>query len=152
MTSPLSPFAAMASAVTLGVANFTGGLAGRRASAPSVALGVELIGLAIAPLAFVLLPHGWDAQAALMAFTGGVVGGLGLIAFYRAMSLNLIGVVAPITGFVAAALPVAIGLIGGDHLGIWQLAGIALGLVALVLVIPSLALLYSLDQRSALES
>jgi drug/metabolite transporter (DMT)-like permease len=134
MSSPLSPFAAMASAVTLGVADFTGGLAGRKSSAPSVALGVELIGLAIAPLAFVLLPHGWDAQAALMAFTGGVVGGLGLIAFYRAMSLNLIGVVAPITGFVAAALPVAIGLIGGDHLGIWQLAGIALGLVALVLV------------------
>ena len=85
------------------------------------------------PLAFVLLPHGWDAQAALQAFAGGAIGGLGLVAFYRAMSLNLIGVVAPITGFVAAALPVAVGLIGGDHLEVWQVAGIAVGLAALVL-------------------
>lgn len=130
----LSPFAAMAAAVTLGVADFTGGRAGRRTSAPSVAVGIELVGLVAAPLAFLVLPHGWDPLAALQAFVGGAVGGLGLIAFYRAMSLNLIGVVAPITGFVAAALPVAVGLIGGDHLSVWQFLGIAIGLVALVLV------------------
>src|SRR6202165_4909889 len=134
MTTPLSPLAAMAAAVTLGVADFTGGLAGRRASAPSVALSVELVGLLVAPVAFVLLPHGWDLQASLLAASGGIIGGLGLIAFYRAMSLDLIGVVAPITGFVAAALPVAIGLVGGDHLGVWQVVGITLGLLALVLV------------------
>jgi len=50
------------------------------------------------------------------------------------MSLNLIGVVAPITGFVAAALPVAVGIIGGDHLEVWQVGGIAVGLCALVLI------------------
>ncbi len=134
MTLPLSPLTAMASAVTLGVADFTGGFAGRRSSAPSVAIAVESVGLVAVPLAFVLLPHGWDLQAALQAFAGGAVGGLGLVAFYRAMSLNLIGVVAPITGFIAAALPVTVGLIGGDHLEIWQVAGIAVGLAALVLI------------------
>jgi drug/metabolite transporter (DMT)-like permease len=134
MTLPLSPLTAMASAVTLGIADFSGGIAGRRSSAPSVAIGIESVGLVAVPLAFVLLPHGWDAQAALLAFAGGGVGGLGLLAFYRAMSLNLIGVVAPITGFVAAALPVAVGLVGGDRLQIWQLGGIAVGLVALVLI------------------
>lgn len=134
MTLPLSPLTAMASAVTLGIADFTGGIAGRRSSAPSVAIGIESVGLVAVPLAFVLLPHGWDPEAALLAFAGGGVGGLGLLAFYRAMSLNLIGVVAPITGFVAAALPVAVGLVGGDRLQIWQLGGIAVGLVALVLI------------------
>lgn len=134
MTLPLSPLTAMASAVTLGVADFTGGFAGRRSSAPSVAIAVESVGLVAVPLAFVLLPHGWDVEAALQAFAGGAVGGLGLVAFYRAMSLNLIGVVAPITGFVAAALPVAVGLIGGDHLEPWQIGGIAIGLAALVLI------------------
>jgi drug/metabolite transporter (DMT)-like permease len=134
MTTPLSPFAAAAASVTLGVADFTGGLAGRRASAPSVAISVELIGLVVTPVAFVILPHGWDAQAALQAFAGGAVGGLGLMCFYLAMKRNLIGVVAPITGFVAAALPVAVGLFGGDHLSVWQLVGIAAGIVALVLV------------------
>lgn len=130
----LSPYAAMAAAITLGVADFTGGRAGRRTSAPSVAVGIELVGLVVAPVALLVLPHGFDWAAAFQAFAGGAAGGLGLIAFYRAMALNLIGVVAPITGFVAAALPVAVGLIGGDHLGIWQLLGIALGLVGLLLV------------------
>ena len=130
----LSPVAAMAAAVTLGVADFTGGRAGRRTSAPSVAVGVELVGLLVLPVAVLVLPRGFDGLAALQAFAGGAVGGLGLIAFYRAMALNLIGVVAPITGFVAAAIPVAVGLIGGDHLGNSQLAGIALGLVGLLLV------------------
>ena len=97
-----------------------------------MAIAVELVGLVALPLAFVLLPHGWDTQAALQAFAGGAIGGLGLVAFYRAMSLNLIGVVAPITGSVAAALPVTVGLIGGDHLEIWQVAGIVAGLAALV--------------------
>jgi drug/metabolite transporter (DMT)-like permease len=134
MTLPLSPLTALASAVTLGVADFSGGFAGRNSSAASVAIAVESVGLVTLPLAFVLLPHGWDAQAALQAFAGGAVGGLGLVAFYRAMSLNLIGVVAPITGFVAAALPVVVGLIGGDRLEPWQVGGIAVGLAALVLI------------------
>lgn len=134
MSLSLSPLTAMASAVTLGIADFTGGFAGRRSSAPSVAIAVELVGLVALPFAFVVLPHGWDTQAALQAFAGGAIGGLGLVAFYRAMSLNLIGVVAPITGFVAAALPVTVGLIGGDRLEIWQVAGIVVGLAALVLI------------------
>ena len=70
----------------------------------------------------------------LQAFAGGAIGGFGLVAFYRAMSLNLIGVVAPITGFVAAALPVVVGLIGGDRLEVWQVAGMVVGLAALVLI------------------
>jgi drug/metabolite transporter (DMT)-like permease len=134
MSLPLSPLTAMASAVTLGIGDFTGGFAGRRSSAPSVAIAVESVGLVAVPLAFVMLPHGWDLQAALLAFAGGGVGGFGLVAFYRAMSLNLIGVVAPITGFIAAALPVAVGLIGGDHLQTWQVAGMVVGLGALVLI------------------
>jgi drug/metabolite transporter (DMT)-like permease len=63
-----------------------------------------------------------------------MIGGFGLVAFYRAMSLNLIGVVAPITGFIAAALPVTVGLIGGDQLQPWQVAGMVVGLVALILI------------------
>jgi drug/metabolite transporter (DMT)-like permease len=99
-----------------------------------VALGVELVGLIALPLAFVLLPFKVDPAAALLAFGGGAAGGLGLIAFYRAMSLNLIGVVAPITAVVAAAAPIAIGVASGEKLHIGQIAGIAVGLIAIVLI------------------
>ena len=130
----LSPAAALGAAATLGVADFTGGVAGRRAAPSSVAIGIESVGLVALPLAFWLLPARLDLVAALLAFAGGAVGGLGLIAFYRAMALNLIGVVAPITAVVAAALPTAVGVMTGDRLHAGQFAGIVVGLVAIALI------------------
>ncbi|HVS49678.1 MAG TPA: EamA family transporter, partial [Candidatus Dormibacteraeota bacterium] len=125
MNSLLSPAAALGSAATLGIADFTGGLAGRRTPPPSVALGIELCGLAALPLALWLLPLRWDVLAIVLSFTGGAMGGFGLILFYRAMTLNLIGVVAPITAVVAAALPTAVGVLGGERLHLGQVGGIA---------------------------
>jgi drug/metabolite transporter (DMT)-like permease len=130
----LSPVAALGAAATLGVADFSGGLAGRRTSPPSVAVGIELCGLIALPFALLLLPLHWDAQAAVLTFTGGAVGGFGLILFYRAMTLNLIGIVAPVTAVVAAALPTVVGLLGGDRLHIGQFAGIGVGLVAIAMI------------------
>lgn len=134
MNQLLSPAAALGAAATLGVADFTGGVAGRRTPPPSVAIGVELVGLVALPLAFLLLPLKVDPVAALLAFAGGAAGGLGLIAFYRAMAMNLIGVVAPITAVVAAAAPIAIGVASGEKLHLGQIAGIAVGLVAIALI------------------
>ena len=99
-----------------------------------MAIGVELVGLVALPFAFLLLPLKLDPVAALLAFGGGAAGGLGLIAFYRAMALNLIGVVAPITAVVAAAAPIAIGVASGEKLHAGQVAGIAVGLVAIALI------------------
>jgi drug/metabolite transporter (DMT)-like permease len=118
----------------LGVADFGGGLAGRRTSVPSVIVGMELAGLVALPLALVLLPLQWDLRDMALAFSGGVVGGLGLIAFYRAMTVSLIAVVAPITGVIAASLPVALGIIGGDRLHVGQVVGIVVGLAAIALI------------------
>lgn len=134
MNSLLSPAAALGSAATLGIADFTGGLAGRRTPPPSVALGIELCGLAALPLALWLLPLRWDVLAIVLSFTGGAMGGFGLILFYRAMTLNLIGVVAPITAVVAAALPTAVGVLGGERLHLGQVGGIAVGLIAIGLI------------------
>jgi hypothetical protein len=128
MNPLLSPAAALGSAATLGIADFTGGVAGRRTPPPSVAVGIEICGLAAIPLALFMLPVRWDLRSASLAFTGGVVGGLGLILFYRAMTLNLIGVVAPVSAVVAAALPTVVGVLGGDHLHLSQFGGIAAGL------------------------
>ena len=50
------------------------------------------------------------------------------------MTLNLIGVVAPITAVVAAALPTLVGVLGGERLHLGQVGGIAVGLAAIVLI------------------
>jgi drug/metabolite transporter (DMT)-like permease len=102
---------------------------------PSVAIGVELVGLVATPLALLILPLGWDVRALAATFAGGLVGGFGLILFYRAMALDLIGVVAPITALVAAALPTAVGVVvAGERLHVGQAAGIGAGLMAIVLI------------------
>lgn len=134
MNPLLSPIAALGSAATFGIGDFTGGLAGRRTPAPSVTVGIELCGLVALPLALWLLPVSWDLQAAALTFVGGALGGLGLIAFYRAMALDLIGVVAPVAGVVGAALPTVVGLLTGDRLQPWQLGGIGVGLFAIFLL------------------
>ena len=134
MNSLLSPAAALGSAATLGVADFAGGVAARRTPPPGVGLGIEICGLVALPLAIWLLPLRLDLPSAALAFVGGAVGGLGLILFYRAMMLNLIGVVAPVTAVIAAALPTVVGVLGGDHLHLGQFAGIGLGLVAIGLI------------------
>src|SRR5438445_6836247 len=84
----LSPAAALGAAATLGVADFTGGLAGRRTPPVSAAIGIELVGLVALPFAILVLPTRIDPVAALLAFGGGAAGGLGLIAFYRALAMN----------------------------------------------------------------
>ena len=86
------------------------------------------------PVAILVLPAHFELRAALLAFAGGAIGGLGLIVFYRAMQMNLIGVVAPVTAVVAASLPTATGLLSGERLHIGQLIGIAVGLVAIALI------------------
>ena len=116
------------------MADFAGGVAGRRSPPPGVAIGIEAVGFVAVPLAILILPTRVDISAVVFAFAGGAVGGLGLIAFYRAMAMNLIGVVSPITAVVAAALPVGVGVLSGERLHSGQLAGIALGLVAIVLL------------------
>jgi drug/metabolite transporter (DMT)-like permease len=134
MNPLLSPAAALGSAAALGIADFTGGVAGRRTPPPSVTVGIEFCGLAALPIALWLLPVRWDLGAFILTFAGGVAGGLGLILFYRAMTLNLIGVVAPITAVMAATLPTVVGVLGGERLHFGQFGGIAVGLVALVLI------------------
>jgi len=134
MNPLLSPAAALGSAAALGIADFTGGVAGRRTPPPSVTVGIEFCGLAALPIALWLLPLRWDLGSVILTFAGGVAGGLGLILFYRAMTLNLIGVVAPITAVMAATLPTLVGVIGGERLHVGQFGGIAVGLVALVLI------------------
>jgi drug/metabolite transporter (DMT)-like permease len=100
-----------------------------------VAIGVEAVGFAAVPLALLVLPARWEALAMALTFAGGAVGGLGLILFYRAMALDLIGLVAPITAVIAASLPTAVGVIaGGDRLHPGQAAGIVAGLVAIGLI------------------
>jgi uncharacterized membrane protein len=125
---------ALTSAVVYGAADFLGGLSSRRASVFGVVAVSQVVGL----LALLLLlpwlggPVGtsdlaWGAAA-------GLAGAAGLVIFFRTLARGVMSVVAPVTAVTAAAVPVLVGLLGGNRIGPWAAVGIALALVAVVLV------------------
>lgn len=125
---------ALASALVYGTSDFLGGLASRRASVFGVVLVSQLVGLAAL---LVLLPWlGGSARPADLAWgaAAGLAGASALAVFFAALARGTMSVVAPVTAVTAAALPVAVGLLGGERVGPWAAAGIGLALVAVVLV------------------
>jgi uncharacterized membrane protein len=125
---------ALASAVVYGAADFLGGLASRRTSVFGVVALSQVVGL-VALLA--LLPWlGGPVDGADLAWgaAAGLAGAAGLVLFFRTLARGVMSVIAPVTAVTAAAVPVLVGLLGGDRIGPWTAAGIVLALAAVVLV------------------
>jgi drug/metabolite transporter (DMT)-like permease len=72
------------------------------------------------------------AEHVLAALGAGIVGIAGLSAFYRALAIGTMSIVAPIAS-TGVALPVIVGLIAGDRPGPVRSAGLALAVVGIVL-------------------
>jgi drug/metabolite transporter (DMT)-like permease len=100
-------------------------------------LGVLLFSQVAALVVLVVLVgargEGPPAAADLLpAVIGGAAGTVALGAFYRALSIGTMSIVAPISA-TGAAVPVIAGIGGGDRPGALQLAGIAAALTGVVL-------------------
>jgi drug/metabolite transporter (DMT)-like permease len=125
---------ALASAVVYGASDFLGGLASRRTSVFGVVAMSQLVGLG-ALLA--LLPWlGGPVSGADLAWgaASGLAGAAGLVVFFRTLAGGVMSVVAPVTAVTAAAVPVLVGLLRGETIGTAAALGIALALLAVVLV------------------
>lgn len=123
---------ALGAALSWGAGDFLGGIASRRLSVVAV-LAVSqtagLVGLAIWMVAAREGPPGISELAPAAA--GGVAGVIGLAAFYRALALGAMGIVAPISG-AAPLVPLAVDAAQGITPNVVQLAGVALVLVGVV--------------------
>lgn len=73
-------------------------------------------------------------QALLWGASAGVAGIAGTAALYRGLAVGRMGVVAPISGVLAAGIPVVVGLTMGERPGLLALGGIAIGIVAVAIV------------------
>lgn len=129
----MAAFLALFASVTWGCSDYVGGVVSRRHQ-PLV-----VVALAYGIGAAVLLP----IAAASGAFTSplgylpwavaaGVVGLLGLGAFYRALATGTMGVVAPIAG-AGAGIPVIVGIARGEAPSAAQILGIAAAVVGVIL-------------------
>lgn len=124
----------LAAALVYGAADFCGGLASRRCSALAVVVWSQAAGLAVLLPALLLVPgvFRWSD----LAFGGlcGIAGAFAVMLLYRGLAVGVMGVVSPITAVLAAAIPVAWGLLFGEHPSPLALGGIACALIAVVLV------------------
>lgn len=124
---------AFAASVLWGLTDFFGGLLSRRMSAMMVVLVSQLSGLAGAialVLAFGVRAPALDAL--LPALLAGAGTAVGLAAFYRALAVGTMSLVAPIAA-TGAVVPVAVGFAIGETPSSAQGAGMAVALAGVVL-------------------
>jgi hypothetical protein len=135
LTDLLGAASALGAAAAWGAADFGGGVATKRLPAMVVLLGSHLVGLAGASVAVVVLGESLPAPAdAAWAVTAALFGAVGLTALYRALADGRMGIVAPVTGVLTAAIPGAIGIATAGAPVPIRAAGFALALLAIVLV------------------
>lgn len=122
------------SGLVWGVGDFAGGKATQRADALRVVWLSKLISLPLLALYLVLLPAPVDGGSLGWGVLAGLFGAVGVVVFYRALSAGAMTVVAPVTSVTSAAIPVVVGLVGGERPGPLALVGVTCALVAIALV------------------
>ena len=126
---------ALSSSLCWGVSDFIGGLQARRLPVLKVVLITQAIGFACVVVAVVVRGKGPpDYVRLLPAVGGGVAGIAGLSAFYRALSIGTMSIVAPIAA-TGVAVPVIVGIAGGDRPAALQVVGIVAATIGVVLAI-----------------
>ncbi len=126
---------AAAAAFFYGIADYGGGLATRRLSVWKVMAWAQLLGVWLLVLGVVVVPA-TEVRSADLFFgaIAGAAGLAGLVMLYRSLARGTMAIVAPISGAVAAAIPVLVDTVNGPGLGTTQWVGIGFALVAIVLV------------------
>jgi drug/metabolite transporter (DMT)-like permease len=123
---------ALAASLSWGIADFCGGLGSRRVQLLWALLVSQLAGLVlVGVLALVTQPRAPDGEELAWGIVAGVMGALGLGAFYRALAIGSMGIVGPIstTGVI---VPVAYGLARGEHPSFLQGLGIVVAVGGVV--------------------
>jgi drug/metabolite transporter (DMT)-like permease len=129
----LAAVLALASSIAWGTADFLGGLQSRRHALLAVLVVSQAVALAILVVAVLAgAPTEHDAAATAWAAGVGALGILALVAFYHALSIGTMSVVAPISA-TGVAIPVLVGLVSGERPGPLQVAGIVLACAGVIL-------------------
>ena len=125
----------LGSAIAWGAGDFGGGWASRRGAVLGVSLIVQVVGLVVYIAIGVVAREPVPGPTSLaISVAAGVAVTIGIIGLYHGLAVGRMGVVAPVTGLLAAVLPVIAGIIRDGPPPTPVLTGILLALVAVVLV------------------
>ncbi len=125
---------ALVSSLAYGFTDFFGGMASRRTSVFVVGAVAQPAGLV---LLFALVPFfgGTVSAAALLwGAASGVAGAVAFLLLFRSLAIGPMSIASPLSALTSAVLPVFAGIAFGEQLTGLIVAGIMLGLLAVLLV------------------
>lgn len=125
---------ALVAAASYGVSDFVGGVVSRRVAALRLILVSYPASLLLFAVLAPLVGGRLSAPALLLGGLSGVCTGLAVWWFYIAMAQGPMSVVSPVTAVLVAGLPVLAGVALGERLTALAAVGVAVALVAVVLV------------------
>ncbi len=126
---------ALLSAVVYGVSDYIGGRSSRRVPAISITWFSEVMMLVVFALTIPVFSDSGPSQRAIWwGIVAGASASLAVLGLYAALARGNMTVVAPITGVVAAGLPVMVGVLLGERPSPIAVTGIALAIVAVALI------------------
>src|SRR5690242_7833281 len=100
------------SAISWGLGDFGGGLTSRRTAVAGVLVFSQLGGAILAMAAAVAFGERFPSAADIgWALASSVFGGIGLACLYVGLARGRMGVVAPVTGVLVAAIPALAGIL-----------------------------------------
>ena len=131
------------------MADFLGGLMARRMAVLVVVVVSQSAGLAVIATAVAIAGESPpDAAFVPYAAAAGLAGVSGLVAFYRALAVGKMSVIAPISS-MAVLVPVVVGVATGDRPSGVQIVGAALGVAGIALASRESADQAHVDRRVA---
>ncbi|MBN2247888.1 MAG: DMT family transporter [Coriobacteriia bacterium] len=126
---------ALSTSLLFGIGDFLGGVATRRDSAFAVTGTSHLISIVLMVIVVSLLPAASPTAADLwFGALSGLLGVLGVLSLYAALAVGRMSIVAPVSAALSAALPAIFDFATGTSLSPITVVGIALALVAIVIV------------------
>ena len=125
----------LAASLSWGSGDFSGGLASRRAYVGSVVLIDYAVGLVLLLTLALLWREPFPAPVDLLwGGMAGIVGVLGVLAFYSALARGKMGIAAPVSAVLTAGLPILFSVFTAGLPTLLQLGGFVLAGLAIVLL------------------
>lgn len=130
----LAVLCGLGAAVGYGVGDFLAGLAARRAPVLAVALMTKIVGGTLLLACAAIFGNTTDPGALAWGSAAGIALGLGSIAFYRALAVGWMGVIAAVMGVGQAIIPFFAGVALGERPSPVAILGAIVAIVAIALV------------------
>lgn len=125
----------LASAVSWGTGDFSGGFAAKTSSVYGVLLVVYIIGFVLLSICALLLGSPVpDIYFLLLGASAGIASFLGLAALYKSLADGKMGIVASLTAVIAAVLPVFFGMFLEGYPSRFQIMGFVIAFAAIWLL------------------